>query len=128
MPIVVEVSAMDFADGAQRFNWCNCHTPDEKAAGLSGIHLGQGMHLGQLYNPLSNLSNDAPIYDATDGSGLIPPELSAAVSVMDIQPMPVAPVTSTVVAMPQTDWLLWGGGAAAAIAAYWWYTHKGRRR
>jgi hypothetical protein len=126
MPIVVQVSSMDFADGAQRFNWCNCHTPDEQAAGLSGVRLGQGIRLGQLYNPFSNLSNEEPIYDATDDSGIIPPELSAAVSVMALAPPPApAPVTA-VVAMPQTNWLLWGG-AAAAVAGYWWYTHKGRR-
>jgi hypothetical protein len=127
MPIVVEVSSEDFADGAQRFNWCNCHTPDELAAGLSGIRLGRGMHLGQLYNPLSNSSNAEPVYDATDGSAMIPAELSAAVSVMGMMPAPAAPLTTAVVTMPQTNWLLWGGAAAAAAAAYWWYAHKGRR-
>lgn len=37
--IVIPAAAMDFADGAQRFNWCNCQPAEAKAAGLGSATL-----------------------------------------------------------------------------------------
>lgn len=43
MAYVVEnqmAAATDFADGAQRFTWCSCRTPEQLASGLRGLGLG----------------------------------------------------------------------------------------
>lgn len=37
MPYIIDVASMDFPDGAQRFNWCNCQKPAALAAGLQGL-------------------------------------------------------------------------------------------
>jgi hypothetical protein len=106
---IIDVASMDFPDGAQRFNWCNCQTPAALAAGLQGLALGQ----------TDFQSVNAPIADWT-------------VSDQDLSLLPAAASTPATMVTSVESWFSmlpsWWPLAAIALAAWYFFFRKGRRR
>lgn len=106
MAYVIDVSSMDFPDGAQRFNWCNCQKPAALAAGLEGI--------GQTDASFVN----APIVDWTITDYL--PTAGGGPTAVSVP----ATITSVVGSAAMSWWPL----VLLALAAwFFFFRRKGRR-
>jgi hypothetical protein len=106
MAYIIDVASMDFPDGAQRFNWCNCQTPAALAAGLQGL-LGLG--------------------DLTDAAAVSMPIVDWSIS--DLNLLPAAPVSSapSILSSVTTSLSSYWPILLAALAAWYFFFRKGRR-
>jgi hypothetical protein len=101
---VIDVASMDFPDGVQRFNWCNCQTPMAQATGLEGLGVG----------------------DLTDSAAASMPIVDWSIS--DLNLLPSAPAAAPSVFSSLTSSLPgWWPLLLVAVAAWYFFFRKGRR-
>lgn len=109
---IITNSAMDFADGAQRFNWCACDNTrnSPRTSALSG--LGDSMSAP----PLFDFSAWGNMLRGGGGTTAIPAAGATG-----------APAAGAVLASAAEGLATYGVPIALAFAAYWFISKKGKR-